>query len=96
MDLLQITAFLLDILLVFAAIVAFQTRPRIGGELAKGLSILLIGVVILGFAHFIESVLFAFLDVDLEINEVIHRLLVGFGFLWVIFGFVTMNRAFRE
>jgi len=95
MDTLQIVSLVLDILLIVAAVVAYWARPRIGGELAKGLRILLIGVLILGLGHFIESVLFVVFQVDLEINEVIHRLLVGAGFVFVIAGFIEMRRALK-
>ena len=46
----QIIAIVLDILLVIAAVAAYLARPRIGGELAKGLGTLTTGVVILGLA----------------------------------------------
>ena len=52
-----IIAFVLDIVLVIAAIAAFLTRPRIGGQLAKGLQTLMIGIMVLGFAHLIETLL---------------------------------------
>lgn len=86
----------LDILLVIAAIIAYLARPRLGGQLSKGLRILLVGVMILGLAHLIESLLFALLNIDLVTNEVIHRLFVGLGFFFVILGFITMRRAFFE
>ena len=89
-----IIAFVLDIFLVIAAIAAFLTRPRIGGQLAKGLQTLMIGIMVLGFAHLIETLLFTLFNVDRPLNEMIHRLLVGAGFIFVIVGFVRMRRAF--
>lgn len=94
MEPLQLVSFVLDILLVVAAIAAYMARPRIGGELAVGLRILLVGVLILGLAHFIETALFVLLNESLQLNEVIHRLLVGTGFVFVILGFTKMRRAF--
>ena len=94
MELLQIISLILDILLVAAAILSYLARPRIGGQLAKGLRILLIGVMILGFAHLIETGFFVLLNENLQVNEVLHRLLVMGGFVFVIWGFVTMRRAF--
>lgn len=87
---------ILDVLLVVAAMVAYLARPRLGGQMAKGLRILLVGVMILGFAHLIESVLFLLFSTDLWTNEILHRLLVGLGFVFIIMGFVTMRRAFFE
>ncbi len=45
---LEVISLSLDILLVFAAGVAYLARPRIGGQLAKGLRVLLAGVIVLG------------------------------------------------
>ncbi len=95
MNFLELISLLLDILLVVAAIVAYLARPRIGGELAKGLRILLAGVMVLGFAHLIETGLFVLLNEDRQLNEIIHRLFIGAGFVFVIWGFYTMRRAFE-
>ena len=88
-------SFILDIFLVIAAITAYLMRPRIGGQLAIGLRILLIGIMVLGFAHMIETTFFVFLHIDRPLNEVIHRLLVGAGFVFVIIGFARMRGAFK-
>jgi hypothetical protein len=95
MDALQITSLMLDLLLVAAAVIAYLARPRVGGALAKGLRVLLIGVMILGLAHLIESALFVIFHFDLEANEIIHRLLVGAGFVFVIWGFFKMRQALK-
>ena len=91
----EIISFILDVFLVIAAVVAFLARPRIGGQLAKGLQTLLVGVVILGLAHMVETVLFVVFNLDRETNEVLHRLLIGAGFVFVIWGFFTIRRAFH-
>lgn len=96
MDPLQVISFLLDVALVVAAVLAYHARPRIGGQLAIGLRTLLVGVMILGLAHFIETALFVVLNENLQVNEVIHRLLVGTGFLFVILGFYRVRRAFED
>jgi hypothetical protein len=93
---LQIVSFVLDITLVIAAVLAYLARPRIGGQLAIGLRILLVGVMILGLAHFVETFLFVVLQADLQVNEVIHRIFVGTGLLFVILGFLRMRRALEE
>jgi hypothetical protein len=95
MDALQIISLILDLLLIAAAVIAYLSRPRIGGALAKGLRILLIGIMILGLAHFIETLLFTVLQMGHETNEVIHRLLVGIGFVFVIWGFLKMREALK-
>ena len=90
----ELVSFILDVFLVIAAVVAYLARPRIGGQLAKGLQTLLVGVIILGLAHMVETVLFAMFNVDRQINEILHRLLIGAGFVFVIWGFFTIRRAF--
>jgi hypothetical protein len=97
MTLIELSAFILDVLLIIAAVFAYLARPRIGGQLAKGLRILLVGVMILGLVHFIESGLFfLFSGWPVGVHEVLHRLLVVVGFGFVIFGFSLMRRAFEE
>jgi hypothetical protein len=96
LDILEIVSLVLDIALVIAAIAAYWARPRIGGQLAKGLRVLLVGVMILGLAHLIETGLFALFNLDLQINEILHRLLVVGGFIFVILGFLIMRRAFEK
>ena len=91
---LELVSLCLDILLVVATVIAYMARPRIGGELAKGMRVLLTGVVVLGFAHLIETGMFVLLNENRQINEVIHRLLVGSGIVFVIVGFNIMRRAF--
>jgi hypothetical protein len=87
-------AIVLDIFLVIAAIAAYLARPRIGGQLAKGLRTLMTGILVLGLAHLIETLFFTLFFVDRPLNEVIHRLLVAVGFIFVIAGFVRMRKAF--
>ena len=89
-----IIAFVLDIILVIAAIAAYLARPRIGGQLAKGMRLLTTGLLVLGFAHLIETLFFTVLFVDRPLNEVVHRLLVVVGFIFVTVGFIRMRKAF--
>ena len=84
----QSISFILDFLLVIAAVAAYLARPRIGGELAKGLRTLTIGVLVLGLAHLIETFLFAVFSVTTPLNELIHRIFVGIGFIFVIIVFL--------
>jgi len=95
MDALQIVSLALDVLLIVAAVIAYLARPQIGGALAKGLRILLIGVMVLGLAHLIETIMFVVLQINDDLNEVIHRLLVAAGFIFVIWGFTKMREALK-
>lgn len=96
MNTLSEIALALDFILVLTAILAYWSRPRIGGQLSKGLRVLLIGLMLLGFAHLIETGLFVIFNLELHINEIIHRLIVMTGFVFVIRGFIIMRRAFED
>jgi len=87
-------AFVLDIFLVIAAFAAYLARPRIGGQLSKGMRSLTTGLLVLGFAHLIETLFFTIIFVDRPLNEVIHRLLVAIGIIFVYVGFIRMRKAF--
>ena len=89
-------AFVLDVFLIIAAVVAYLACPRIGGQLAKGLQTLMIGIMMLGFAHLSETLLFVVFSIERPLNEIIHRLLVASGFIFVIIGFARMRRAFFD
>jgi hypothetical protein len=86
----------LDIILVIAAVAAYLARPRIGGELVRGMQLLTIGILILGLAHLIETMLFVLFNIGTEFNEIVHRLLVAGGFIFVIAGFNRMRKAFKD
>lgn len=96
MDLNEVISVILDVLLVVAAVIAYQARPRIGGELARGLRVLMGGVIVLGLVHLIETALFDLFNVEKNLNEVLHRGLVGGAFVMIIFGFLIMRRAFER
>ena len=94
MHVLDLTALTLDLLLVGAAVLAYLARPRVGGEMARGLRVLMAGVIVLGLAHLVETGLFELMDLTARVNEVVHRGIVGAGFIMVIWGFAIMKRAF--
>lgn len=94
MSLLILLAF--DLVLAAAALAAYLARPRIGGQLAKGLKPVLIGVLVLGLAHGIETLWLALFELDLVVNQVMHRLLATVAYGFIILGFVLMRRAFEE
>jgi hypothetical protein len=84
-----------DMLLVAAALTAYVCRPRIGGQLARGLNIVLIGILVLAFSSIAETLLFTLFDLGLVTHQIAHRLLVALAYLLIILGFVRMRRAFE-
>ena len=81
-------------------------QPETGGPGAwKGRGLLVegaapaqmvIGLMLLGFAHLIETGLFVLFNLELHVNEIIHRLIVMAGFVFVIWGFIIMRQAFEK
>lgn len=96
MNVLQFVSLALDILLIVAGILTYTQRPRLGGLLSRGIQMLLIGLVILGFSHMIETGLFIGFNLDQGWNEILHRALVAAAFGFVLWGFRLMQRALDE
>lgn len=96
MNAFQVISVGLDIVLVGLGIATYLRRPKLGGRLYHGMQILLIGLMIFGFVHLIESAILVFLILDEGWNELIHRLLVLAAFGLVLWGFSRMQRALDE
>ncbi len=94
MELWQTLSVILDLLVVFLTIAMFLARPRIGGLLGRGMRILVAGFLVLGLAFFSETVLFIISPISTQTNEIVHRFMVGLGFVFIIGGFIMMRRAF--
>lgn len=86
----------LDVLLVAATLTAYLSRPRIGGELAKGLKIVLAGILVLGLAPGFETLRVVLFNQDMVSNEIIHRLVAVLAYCFIIGGLVLMRRAFED
>ena len=92
---LQALSLILDLATIGLTVAMFLARPRVGGAMGQGIQILTIGFVMLGVAFVTETGLFIATRINLEANEVIHRVLIGIGFVLIIWGFSIMRRAFR-
>ena len=86
--------FLFDLFTVFAATAVYFTRPRIGGQLLKGVQSVMAGILLLGFSHLTKIFFFFLLNMDPILNEAIHGLLEAGGLIFVIVGFARMRTAF--
>lgn len=84
--------FAFDLVLIATSFWMLRTLRGVGGVFGTALAVIVIGVIFLGFAHLIETVLFVFLKMDTDLNEFIHRLLVFTGFLGLIIGFKKIKR----
>ena len=96
MDLLRFLTITLDIALVITAVLALAYRPRIGGQLALGLRLLMLGVLILSLTHLADTALKEFSQYMLEhapLSAVVHRGLNLAGFILIFLGFFRMRKA---
>jgi hypothetical protein len=75
--------------------VSFRVRPPLGGELARGMRTLMIGVIILGLAGFVETGLYAINPIP-DLNEIVHRVMIVLAIVFIILGFNVMTRALKE
>lgn len=92
----QTTSLVLDLVLIVLGLLTYIRRPRLGGQLNAGMRMLLVGLIMLGFAHMFETALFIFLHLSEDVNEVVHRVFVIIAFMLVLWGFGRMQRALHS
>jgi high-affinity nickel permease len=89
--------YVLDILLVISAILALYFRPKIGGQLAVGLRLIMVGVFILGLTHLTDTLLKDLVtSIDATTRPLLHRGLNVIGFVFIFVGFFRMRKAIEE
>jgi high-affinity nickel permease len=90
----QSLTLLLDIVLVVSAVLALYFRPRIGGTLAVGLRLIMVGVFILGLTHLTDTIIKDHVAmIDATTRPLLHRGLNVVGFLFIFIGFFRMKKA---
>ena len=87
-DYLHLASYTLDFILIAAGFWMAHTarQMRMRGAVGSTLRQVSIGAVVLGFAHLIETVLFEVFDVGTEANELVHRIIILIGFLFIANG----------
>jgi hypothetical protein len=89
--------YILDILLVISAILALYFRPKIGGQLAIGLRLIMVGVFVLGLTHLTDTLLKDLVSsIDATTRPLLHRGLNVIGFIFIFLGFFRMRKALEE
>lgn len=81
----------LDGALVIVGMVIFWQTISLGGLLGRSFRMIAAGLLFLGAVHMLETVLFALFIEETELYEVIHRLLVLVGFVFMLFGVRTLR-----
>ncbi|MFQ6019800.1 MAG: hypothetical protein ACE5KW_03490 [Dehalococcoidia bacterium] len=90
-----ITIVLDGILFTMGAIAAVLAWTVLGGRIGDGLKIGATGLVFLSLVHILETVLGISFGFEGEgAPELIHRVLVLFGFLWLVYGLSRVRAAF--
>ncbi len=89
--------YFLDIVLLVSAFLALYFRPKIGGQLAVGLRLIMVGVFFLGLTHLADTLLKDFVTaIDAATRPLLHRGLNVIGFLVIFIGFFQMRRAIES
>lgn len=91
-------SYALDFVLIAAGFWMAQTarHMQMKGTVGSTLKQVSAGAVVLGFAHLIETVLFEVFGVGVEANELIHRVIILVGFLFIANGLRQFAQSLRS
>lgn len=78
--------FILDFVLVAAAIWMVLVVRGVGGIMGRTLNLIVAGAIVLGFAHLIATLTGPVFN-DSVLNNFVHRVIVLVGFLLLVAGF---------
>lgn len=85
----------LDLILVALSIwMAMVAKKGIGGLIGSAINWMALGIIILGFAHYVSTLMSIFLPgFDGAFGGVFHRFLVLIGFLLLGYGFLKIDKV---
>jgi hypothetical protein len=86
---------ILDFVLVAASIWMVVEVRGIGGIIGTSMNRIVLGAIILGFAHLIATFGTSVLQIEPNLNNFIHRLIVLLGFVLLVAGFRKMSEIKR-
>lgn len=97
-DYLHFISYGLDFILIAAGFWMANTARllQMRGAVGSTLRQISIGAVVLGFAHLIETILFEVFDVGTETNELLHRVIILVGFLFIANGLRQFAQSLRS
>jgi len=84
--------FLLDLVLIGAAVWAIVVVRELGGLVGKAFNSIMWGMVFLGIAHLSETITFEVLQLEISLVEFMHRIIVLIGIGFLVLGFRRMQR----
>ncbi|MBC8171093.1 MAG: hypothetical protein H7X77_05460 [Anaerolineae bacterium] len=85
----------LDFVLVAASIWMVVEARGIGGIIGTSMNRIVLGAIVLGFAHLIATFGTGTLHIDGPLNNFIHRMIVLLGFVLLVAGFRKMAEIKR-
>jgi hypothetical protein len=86
---------ILDFVLVIAAIWMILAARGVGGIVGRTMNLIVIGAIVLGVAHLLATLGTQVLKIDGGTNNLIHRLIVLAGFVFMVFGFRQLGEIKR-
>jgi hypothetical protein len=87
--------FVLDFVLIVASLWMLFTVRGLGGVVGQSFNLIIAGVVVLGVAHLVATLLPQVMGWDSSfgaLNQFIHRLIVLLGFALTAFGFQQVRK----
>jgi len=96
-SLLVITTHILDFVLVASAVwmALAAAKLRLGGALNTSVNRIVVGAIILGLAHMVETLCLQY-GMDENINELLHRVIILAGFVALTLGIQSLVSAFGK
>jgi hypothetical protein len=85
----------LDFVLVAASIWMIVAARGVGGLVGRTLTFMVIGAIILGIAHLLATVGTSVFQLNGTLNNLIHRVIVLAGFVFLIIGFRQVGELKR-
>jgi hypothetical protein len=100
-NLIHLASFGLDFILICAGLwMAFTARRlQMRGVVGSTITQVAAGSIVLGFAHLIETLMFHLMDLPAEVNELVHRVIILAGFIFITNGlrqFAASLQALRQ
>lgn len=93
----EAVSIIIDIVLIICGVLATWYAWSIGGSIGHGsLKLMAGGFIVLGFAHFAETLVFLLMpDLPIESGEIIHRIFVFAGFVMILIGYQRLAKFVR-
>jgi hypothetical protein len=87
----------LDIILILFSVWMVRVAVKsIGGLVGSAISTMAFGIIILGFAHILETIMFRYAPLTTDVQEFIHRIVILAAFVLLGYGFMKIQDVTRQ